>query len=106
MGREVLRLLAELENDDDLYLDSIRKIVMDTWTRGRVSFEGDDGYSHGTAVGGENNLAVVGAYVLLPNGRSKRRSRTRTRGVKKMIRKDELQRQRIGYEENKRYIPR
>jgi 2-polyprenyl-6-methoxyphenol hydroxylase-like FAD-dependent oxidoreductase len=64
MGWEVPRMLAELENADDLYLDSISTIVMDTWTRGRVTLVGDAGYSPGPAVGGGTSLAVVGAYVL------------------------------------------
>jgi 2-polyprenyl-6-methoxyphenol hydroxylase-like FAD-dependent oxidoreductase len=64
MGWEVPRLLAELEKADDLYLDSISTIVMDTWTRGRVTLVGDAGYSPGSAVGGGTSLAVVGAYVL------------------------------------------
>ena len=63
-GWEVPRLLAELENADDLYLDSISTIVMETWTRGRVTLVGDAGYSPGPAVGGGTSLAVVGAYVL------------------------------------------
>ena len=64
MGWEVPRLLTELETADDLYLDSISTIVMDTWTRGRVTLVGDAGYSPGPAVGGGTSLAVVGAYVL------------------------------------------
>ena len=64
MGWEVPRLLTELENADDLYLDSISTIVMETWTRGRVTLVGDAGYSPGPAVGGGTSLAVVGAYVL------------------------------------------
>jgi 2-polyprenyl-6-methoxyphenol hydroxylase-like FAD-dependent oxidoreductase len=64
MGWEVPRMLAELENADDLYLDSISTIVMDTWTRNRITLVGDAGYSSGPAVGGGTSLAVVGAYVL------------------------------------------
>jgi 2-polyprenyl-6-methoxyphenol hydroxylase-like FAD-dependent oxidoreductase len=64
MGWEVPRLLAELENADDLYLDPISAIVMDTWTKGRVTLVGDAGYSPGPAVGGGTSLAAVGAYVL------------------------------------------
>jgi 2-polyprenyl-6-methoxyphenol hydroxylase-like FAD-dependent oxidoreductase len=64
MGWEVPRMLAELENADDLYLDSISTIVMDSWTRGRITLVGDAGYSPGPAVGGGTSLAVVGAYVL------------------------------------------
>lgn len=64
MGWEMPRLLAELDKADDLYLDSISTIVMDTWARGRVTLVGDAGYSPGAAVGGGTSLAVVGAYVL------------------------------------------
>jgi 2-polyprenyl-6-methoxyphenol hydroxylase-like FAD-dependent oxidoreductase len=64
MGWEMPRLLAELERADDLYLDSISTIVMDSWTQGRVSLVGDAGYSPGPAVGGGTSLAVAGAYVL------------------------------------------
>ena len=64
MGWEVPRLLAELDTADDLYLDSISTIVMDSWTRGRATLVGDAGYSPGPAVGGGTSLAVVGAYVL------------------------------------------
>jgi 2-polyprenyl-6-methoxyphenol hydroxylase-like FAD-dependent oxidoreductase len=64
MAWEMPRLLIELDKADDLYLDSISTIVMDTWTRGRVTLVGDAGYSPGAAVGGGTSLAVVGAYVL------------------------------------------
>ena len=64
MGWELPRLLTELDKADDLYLDSISRIVMDTWSRGRVTLVGDAGYSPGPAVGGGTSLAVVGAYVL------------------------------------------
>ena len=64
MRWEVPRLLTELENADDLYVDSISTIVMETWTRDRVTLVGDAGYSPGPAVGGGTTLAVVGAYVL------------------------------------------
>lgn len=64
MGWELPRLLTKLDKADDLYLDSISTIVMDTWTRGRVTLVGDAGYSPGPAVGGGTSLAVVGAYVL------------------------------------------
>jgi len=64
MGWEVPRLLTEMENADDLYLDSISTVVMDSWTRDRVTLVGDAGYSPGPAVGGGTSLAVVGGYVL------------------------------------------
>jgi len=61
---EVPRLLNELERADDLYLDSISQVRMDTWTKGRVTLVGDAGYSPGPAVGGGTSLAVMGAYAL------------------------------------------
>jgi hypothetical protein len=45
MESEVPRLLAELENADDIYLDSISTVVMESWNRGRVTLVGDAGYS-------------------------------------------------------------
>jgi 2-polyprenyl-6-methoxyphenol hydroxylase-like FAD-dependent oxidoreductase len=63
-GWEVPRLLAELDGAEDFYLDSISQIVMDAWSRGRVTLVGDAGYSPGPAVGGGTSAAVVGAYLL------------------------------------------
>lgn len=54
---EVPRLLTELDRAEDLYLDSISQVVMDSWTRGRVALVGDAGYSPGAAVGGGTSLA-------------------------------------------------
>jgi 2-polyprenyl-6-methoxyphenol hydroxylase-like FAD-dependent oxidoreductase len=60
----VPRLLEELDNADDFYLDSISQVRMDTWTKGRVTLVGDAAYSPGPAVGGGTSLAVLGAYAL------------------------------------------
>lgn len=64
LGWELPRLLAELDNADDLYLDSISQVLLERWTRGRVALVGDAGYCPGAAVGGGTSLAVIGAYVL------------------------------------------
>ncbi|HWI00402.1 MAG TPA: FAD-dependent monooxygenase [Propionibacteriaceae bacterium] len=64
LGWELPRLLAELDRSEDLYLDSISQVVMDTWTSGRVALIGDAGYSPGAAVGGGTSLAIIGAYLL------------------------------------------
>lgn len=61
---EVPRLLAELDDADDFYFDSISQIRMPTWSSGRVTLVGDAGYSPGPAVGGGTSVAMVGAYVL------------------------------------------
>ena len=63
-GWEVPRLLHELDDSEDFYFDSISQIVMDTWSRGRVTLVGDAGYSPGPAVGGGTAGAVIGAYLL------------------------------------------
>jgi 2-polyprenyl-6-methoxyphenol hydroxylase-like FAD-dependent oxidoreductase len=64
LGWELPRLLTELEHADDLYLDSISQVLLDTWTRGRIALVGDAGYCPGPAVGGGTSLAVIGAYIL------------------------------------------
>ena len=61
---QVPRLLAEMDTADDFYFDSISQIVMDSWTKGRVTLVGDAGYSPGPAVGGGTSIAMVGGYVL------------------------------------------
>jgi 2-polyprenyl-6-methoxyphenol hydroxylase-like FAD-dependent oxidoreductase len=61
---QVPRLLAEMDAAEDFYFDSISQIVMDSWTKGRVTLVGDAGYSPGPAVGGGTSIAMVGAYVL------------------------------------------
>jgi 2-polyprenyl-6-methoxyphenol hydroxylase-like FAD-dependent oxidoreductase len=60
-GWEVPRLLAGLT--DDLYLDAIARVRMDSYVAGRVALLGDAAY--GNTLGGfGTGLAVVGAYVL------------------------------------------
>jgi 2-polyprenyl-6-methoxyphenol hydroxylase-like FAD-dependent oxidoreductase len=63
-GGEIRRLLADLDQAEDFYFDSISQIVMDRWSHGRVTLVGDAGYSPGPAVGGGTSLAVIGAYLL------------------------------------------
>ncbi|MEU6720070.1 FAD-dependent monooxygenase [Nonomuraea sp. NPDC046802] len=64
LGRQVPRLMAELEHTPAFYFDSITQLRLDSWSRGRVTLVGDAGYCPGPAVGGSTSLAVVGAYVL------------------------------------------
>jgi 2-polyprenyl-6-methoxyphenol hydroxylase-like FAD-dependent oxidoreductase len=64
LGWEVPRLLRELDQADDLYIDSISQVVLDHWTKGRTALIGDAGYSPGAAVGGGTSLAIIGAYLL------------------------------------------
>ncbi|TQM30657.1 FAD-dependent monooxygenase [Nocardia bhagyanarayanae] len=63
LGWEVPRMLAELAEFDDVYLDSMGQVRMDRYTAGRVALVGDSAY--GSTLGGfGTGLAVVGAYVL------------------------------------------
>jgi 2-polyprenyl-6-methoxyphenol hydroxylase-like FAD-dependent oxidoreductase len=64
MHSDVDSWLAELDSTPAFYFDSITQLLMDTWSRGRVTLVGDAGYCPGPAVGGSTSLAVIGAYVL------------------------------------------
>jgi 2-polyprenyl-6-methoxyphenol hydroxylase-like FAD-dependent oxidoreductase len=63
VGWEVPRLIEAMWAAPDLYFDSISRIDMDHWSKGRVVLLGDAG--HGATVGGMGSgTAMVGAYVL------------------------------------------
>ncbi|MGV9335519.1 FAD-dependent monooxygenase [Nocardia sp. NPDC003726] len=64
VGWDVPRMLAELPEFDDFYMDSIGRVRMPHgYTKGRVALVGDSGY--GNTLGGfGTGLAVVGAYVI------------------------------------------
>lgn len=63
MGWMVERFLAGLPDSADVYLDSISRVEMDRYTRGRVALLGDAAY--GNTLGGfGSGLSIVGAYVL------------------------------------------
>jgi len=63
MGWQTPALLATLDGVDDLYFDSISRVDVSPWSRGRVALLGDA--AHGATLGGMGTgTAVVGAYVL------------------------------------------
>ncbi|MEV0766371.1 FAD-dependent monooxygenase [Nocardia sp. NPDC050435] len=65
LGWEVPRMLTEMAEFDDFYLDSLSQVRMRAtgYIRGRVALVGDSAY--GNTLGGfGTGLAVVGAYVL------------------------------------------
>ncbi len=63
LGWEIPRMLAETATADDFHLDSLGRVRMSGYTRGRVALVGDSAY--GNTLGGfGTGLAVVGAYVL------------------------------------------
>lgn len=62
-GREVSRLVGRLQDAEDLRVDTVSRVEMDSFTRGRVALVGDAAY--GNTLGGfGSGLSVVGAYVL------------------------------------------
>ncbi|MFC4585495.1 FAD-dependent monooxygenase [Sphaerisporangium corydalis] len=62
-GWKVPGLIARLPDADEFYLDSLSKVEMDRFTKGRVALLGDAAYGN-TLSGFGSGLAVVGAYVL------------------------------------------
>ncbi|NUT47733.1 MAG: FAD-dependent oxidoreductase [Saccharothrix sp.] len=63
LGWETPRLLAALAHAPELYLDSISRVDLTPWSRGRVALVGDA--ACGATIGGMGTgTAVVGAYVL------------------------------------------
>ncbi|PSL52577.1 2-polyprenyl-6-methoxyphenol hydroxylase-like FAD-dependent oxidoreductase [Saccharothrix carnea] len=63
MGWETPRLLATLAHTSELYFDSISRVDVRPWSRGRVALVGDA--ACGATIGGMGTgTAVVGAYVL------------------------------------------
>jgi 2-polyprenyl-6-methoxyphenol hydroxylase-like FAD-dependent oxidoreductase len=62
-GWRVPELMAEVAQAQEFYLDSISRVVMDHYAKGRVVLLGDSAY--GSTLGGfGSGLAIVGAYVL------------------------------------------
>ncbi|RJL32613.1 FAD-dependent monooxygenase [Bailinhaonella thermotolerans] len=63
MGWRTAEVVEALQGTRDVYLDSISRVHMEEYTRGRVALLGDAGY--GNTLGGfGSGLALVGAYVL------------------------------------------
>jgi 2-polyprenyl-6-methoxyphenol hydroxylase-like FAD-dependent oxidoreductase len=62
-GWRLPELMARVPGSTDFYLDSISRVHMDDYTKGRVALLGDAAY--GNTLGGlGSGFAVVGAYVL------------------------------------------
>lgn len=63
-GGEGDRIVRGLVASPDFYFDSVTRIRMDRWSRGRVTLLGDAGYCPSPMSGQGSTLALVGAYVL------------------------------------------
>ncbi len=64
LGWHTDRILAGLREADDFYLDSVSRVVVPEWSRGRVVLAGDAGYCGSPMAGHGTALSLVGAYVL------------------------------------------
>lgn len=58
------RVLEGFADADDLYVDHLTRIEMDTWHRGRVVLAGDAGWCVTPLGGGGASLALTSGYVL------------------------------------------
>ena len=63
-GWKVPDLLAAVPSATDFYFDSIDRVHVPQWHRGRVVLLGDAGYCGSPLAGNGTSLAIVGAYVL------------------------------------------
>jgi 2-polyprenyl-6-methoxyphenol hydroxylase-like FAD-dependent oxidoreductase len=64
LGWHTDRILAGLREADDFYLDTVSRVVVPEWSRGRVVLAGDAGYCGSPLAGHGTALSLVGAYVL------------------------------------------
>jgi 2-polyprenyl-6-methoxyphenol hydroxylase-like FAD-dependent oxidoreductase len=58
------RILAQVDDSPDFYLDQVAQVVMDRWSSGRVGLLGDAAFSSSPMSGQGTGLALVGAYLL------------------------------------------
>jgi 2-polyprenyl-6-methoxyphenol hydroxylase-like FAD-dependent oxidoreductase len=64
VGQDIPKILEHMYKSDNFYFDSMNQILMDTWSKGRVTLVGDAGYSVSVSLGQGTTVAMVGAYVL------------------------------------------
>ncbi|WP_025144909.1 FAD-dependent monooxygenase [Pedobacter jeongneungensis] len=63
-GWEGPRLIQEIMNSDDLYLERLSQVLAPRWHKGRVAMIGDAAYCV-TPIGGKGtDLAISGAYII------------------------------------------
>lgn len=63
-GWETPRILAAMEEVDDIYFDRVSQIRMDSWSEGRVALIGDAAAAVSLLAGEGTGLALTEAYVL------------------------------------------
>lgn len=64
VGQDISKILEYMQQSPNFYFDSMNQILMDTWSKGRVTLVGDAGYSVSVSLGQGTTVAMVGAYVL------------------------------------------
>jgi 2-polyprenyl-6-methoxyphenol hydroxylase-like FAD-dependent oxidoreductase len=64
LGWHTPRILDQLDEADDFYLDSTSRVVVPEWSRGRITLVGDAGYCGSPMAGHGTALSLVGACVL------------------------------------------
>ena len=64
VGWEAPRILAAMENVNDIYFDRVSQIRMNCWTKGRMALIGDAGACVSLIAGEGTGLAMAEAYVL------------------------------------------
>ncbi|MWV58873.1 FAD-dependent monooxygenase [Rathayibacter sp. VKM Ac-2754] len=63
-GWEAERVLAGIDDSDDLYFESIGQVHAPRWSSGRVALVGDAAYCASPVSGMGTSLSIAGAYVL------------------------------------------
>ena len=63
-GWEMPRVLDALPDASDFYLDTLARVEIDHWSRGRITLVGDAVHCGSPLAGHGTALAMVGAYVL------------------------------------------
>ncbi|MFI5952963.1 FAD-dependent monooxygenase [Cryptosporangium sp. NPDC051539] len=61
---EIPRLLATMQEADDIFFDVVSQIHLPRWSSGRVALVGDAAYAPSFLTGQGTSLALVGAYLL------------------------------------------
>jgi 2-polyprenyl-6-methoxyphenol hydroxylase-like FAD-dependent oxidoreductase len=63
-GWECREILDVMESADDIYLDGVSQIRMDSWSRGRVALVGDAAFCPSPLAGQASGFALASAYLL------------------------------------------
>ena len=61
---ECPRILDELDRTQELYLDRVSQITMESWSKGRIALVGDAAFCVSLMAGQGSALAMISAYVL------------------------------------------